>query len=208
MKFKVIVFLSAGVFALASCDNSATSDASTKDTTASTTTTTATTEPTSTSTTNDVTANVPPPARTNFESRYPQASNAKWSHYEPVQWDEGEWNTDWMSNMDTSDYQVDFNWEGMDYTAWYDNGEWIGSSAHLTDNSKLPKAVNDAIHAKYSDYTIKEVDKENDKNKTVYEVKMENGKDKMKVHFDENGKVVKAKGKVQGEKVKAKEDTK
>jgi len=207
MKSTMIVLLSAGVFAFAACDNTATSDANGKDTTASTTTTTTSTEPTSTTTT-DVSARVPQPARTNFESRYPQASNIRWEQYEPMTWDEGEWNTDWMGTMDTSDYQVDFNWEGMDYTAWYDNGEWVGSSAVMTDNSKLPKAVNDAIHAKYSDYTIKEVDKENDKNKTVYEVKMERGKDKMKVHFDENGNVVKAKGKVQGEKVKAKEDTK
>ena len=206
MKSTLIVLLSAGVFAFTACDNTATSDANDKDTTASTTTTTTTTEPTSTTT--DVSANVPQPARTNFESRYPQASNIKWERYEPMTWDEGEWNADWMGTMDTSDYQVNFNWEGMDYTAWYDNGEWIGSSAHLTDNSKLPKAVNDAIHAKYSGYTIKEVDKENDKNKTVYEVKMEKGTDKMKVHFDENGKVVKAKGRVDGEKVKAKEDTK
>ena len=206
MKSTLIVLLSAGVFAFTACDNAATSEASDKDTSASMTTTTASTEPTSTS--NDVSATVPQPARTNFESRYPQASNVRWDYYEPMQWEEGEWNTDWMSNMDTTDYQVNFNWDGMDYIAWYDNGEWIGSTARMTDNSKLPKAVNDAIHERYSGYTIKEVDKENDKNKTVYEVDLEKGTDKLKLHFDENGKVMKAKGKVEGEKVKAKDDTK
>ncbi len=205
MKSTLIALLGAGVFAFAACDNTATSDASDKDTTASTTTATTTTEP---ATSNDVSARVPQPARTSFESRYPQATNVKWVSYEPVQYDEADWNGDWFTNMDTSDYQVNFNWEGMDYTAWYDNGEWIGSTARMTDNAKLPKAVNDAIHERYSDYTITEVDKENDKNKTVYEVDLERGKDKLKLHFDETGKVVKAKGKVQGEKVKAKEDTK
>jgi len=53
-----------------------------------------------------------------------------------------------------------------------------------------------------------EVDKENDKNRTVYEVDLEKGSDKMKVHFDENGKAVKAKGRVGGEKVKSKEKSK
>jgi hypothetical protein len=204
MKSTLIVLLSAGVFALAACDNAATSDANDKDTTASTTTTTSTESGYNT----DVAANVPQPARTNFDSRYPQASNVRWSQYEPVQYDETDWQADWMTTMDTSDYQVNFNWDGMDYIVWYDNGEWLGSSARMTDNSKLPKAVNDAIHDRYSGYTIKEVDKENDKNKTVYEVDLEKGADKLKLHFDENGNVTKAKGKVDGEKVKAKDDTK
>jgi hypothetical protein len=204
MKSTLIVLLSAGVFALAACDNAATSDANDKDTTASTTTTTSTESGYNT----DVAANVPQPARTNFDSRYPQASNVRWSQYEPVQYDETDWQADWMTTMDTSDYQVNFSWDGMDYIVWYDNGEWLGSSARMTDNSKLPKAVNDAIHDRYSGYTIKEVDKENDKNKTVYEVDLEKGADKLKLHFDENGNVTKAKGKVDGEKVKAKDDTK
>ena len=206
MKSTLLVLLSAGVFAFSACDNAATTDTKQQDTTSSATTTTTTTEPTSSTT--DVSANVPQPARTSFESRYPQASSVKWSRYEPTTYDEADWQSDWWKNMDTSDYQVQFNWEGMDYTAWYDNGEWIGSSARMTDNAKLPKAVNDAIHSRYSDYTIKEVDKENDKNKTVYEVDLEKGNDKLKLHFDENGNVVKGKGKVQGEKVKAKDDSK
>ena len=204
MRSTLMVLLGAGALAFASCGDNATTEATDKDSTTNVTTT-STTQPASD---NDVVANVPQPARTNFESRYPQATNVKWQRYEPVQYDEGEWNSDWMTNMDTSDYQVNFNWEGMDYIVWYDNGEWLGSTARLTDNAKLPKAVNDAIHEKYADYTIKEVDKENDKNKTVYEVDLERGKDKLKLHYDENGKVVKAKGKVNGEKVKAKEDTK
>ncbi len=206
MKSSLIILLAAGSLALGSCaNNGENSTADTKDTASTTTTTTDAVQPT---TTNDVSANVPQPARTNFESRYPQANNVKWSRYEPMTFDDSDWRNDWMTNMDTSDYQVNFNWEGMDYTAWYDNGDWIGSTARMTDNSKLPKAVNDAIHKSYSDYTIKEVDKGNDKNRTVYEVDLEKGSDKMKVHFDENGKAVKAKGRVNGQKVKEKENTK
>jgi hypothetical protein len=204
MKSALFVFLAGGLFSLASCaDNAGTSDADTKDTTASSTSSTV--EP---ATSNDASASVPQPARTSFETRYPQATNVKWVYYEPKTVEPDAWYADWMTNLDTTDYQVNFTWDGMDYVAWYDNGEWIGSSARMTDNSKLPKAVNDAIHARYPDYTITEVDKQNDKDRTVYEVDLEKGSDKLKIHFDENGKSLKAKGKVDGQKVKAKEDTK
>ena len=209
MKSSLIILLAAGSLAFGSCaNNGENSTADTKDSSSTTTTTTETGAGVQPTTTNDVSANVPQPARTSFESRYPQAKNVKWSRYEPTSFNDSDWNYDWMSKMDTSDYQVNFNWEDMDYTAWYDNGEWIGSTARMTDNSKLPKAVNDAIHSQYADYTIKEVEKGNDKNHTVYEVDLEKGSDKMKVHFDENGKAVKAKGRVDGQKVKEKEKTK
>ena len=207
MKSPLIACLLGGAVYLASCsnNNSATTE-ETKDTSTSATTTSSATPASSES--DKTYSNVPQATRSSFETKYPQASNVRWESYNPADTLSDEWMSDWMTNMDTTDYQVNFNWDGMDYVAYYDNGDWIGSTARMTDNSKLPKAVNDAIHQRYANYTIKEVDKENDKNKTVYEVEMENGKDKMKVHFDENGNAVKAKGKVGGQKVKAKEDTK
>lgn len=78
----------------------------------------------------------------------------------------------------------------------------------MKDHSKLPAAVNNAIQSQFADYKIVEVDKEHDKDRTTYEVDLEKGEDKMKVHFDENGKVVKKKGKVNGEKTKEKEEDK
>lgn len=206
MKSLLIALLFGGSAYLASCsNNSSTSTEESKDTTTKATSTSSEIQPSSE---NNTYANVPEPARTQFETKYPKATNVKWTHYEPNEMAPDEWTSDWMSTLDTSDYQVNFNYDSMDYTAWYDNGEWIGSTSRMTDNSKLPKAVNDAIHEKYPNYTIKEVDKENDKNQTVYEVDMENGKDKMKVHFDENGNAVKSKGKVGGQKIKEKEKTK
>jgi len=202
MRSTFLLLLGAGLVALSSCADNGTSDKDTKDTTATSSTTV---QP---ATDNDAYASVPQPARTSFESRYPQASNVKWEKYEPVTYDASDWDAEWMANMDTTDYQVNFNWDGMDYIAWYDNGEWLGSSTRLTDHAKLPKAVNDAIHERYPDYTIKEVDKQNDKDRTVYEVDLEKGSDKLKIHYDENGKSLKAKGRVDGQKVKAKEDTK
>jgi hypothetical protein len=210
MKSLFIALLFGGSAYMVSCSNNGTATTEeTKDTTTNANTTASASSTSQPSASNDTYANVPQPARTQFETKYPQATNVRWAHYQPN--DEmmsDEWTSDWMSNLDTSDYQVSFNYDSMDYVAWYDNGEWIGSTARMSDNAKLPKAVNDAIHNKYANYTIKEVDKENDKNQTVYEVDLENGKDKMKVHFDENGNVVKTKGKVGGQKVKEKEKTK
>jgi hypothetical protein len=208
MRASFIGLLAIAAVGLASCANNSSTDADAKDTATTTGNTDTASSTAQRASANDVSANVPEPARTNFESRYPQANNVRWVRYQPQDMETtDDWSHGW-SGLDTSDYQVDFNWEGMDYMAWYDNGEWVGSSARMTDNSKLPKAVNDAIHERYSDYTIKEVDKENDKDRTSYEVDLENGKDKLKLHFDENGKVMKGKGKVSGQKVKAKDDTK
>jgi len=208
MKLLAVAFLVGGTVSFTSCSNNNTASEETKDTTVNTTTS-ATSAATPASTENDTAfSNVPQPTRTNFQTKYPQASNVKWAKYQPGDISNDEWTSEWMTNLDTSDYQVNFNWDGMDYTAYYDNGDWIGSTARMADNSKLPKAVNDAIHEHYPNYTIKEVDKENDKNQTVYEVDLVNGKDKLKIHFDENGNAVKTKGKVGGQKVKVKEDTK
>ena len=192
----LILFFSLGitVFASSCADNSSSTDVKEDSTN---TTTVSTTVPDS-----DAYAGVPQPTRTSFETKYPKASNVKWTKYTPpadVQVDAADWNY----KLDTSDYVVMFNWDGYDYTAWYDDSMWVMSSARI-DNSKLPKAVNDAIHAQYADYTITEVDKENDKNQTRYEVDLTKGSEKIKVTFTEDGKVVKKKG----SDGKTKEDTK
>ena len=64
------------------------------------------------------------------------------------------------------------------------------------------------LRAQFAGYEITEVDKEHDKDRVTYEVELKKGDDKLKVHFDENGKVVKKKGKIAGEKTKEKEEDK
>lgn len=171
---------------LSSCgENSSTGDED-KDTLTTTTTTSA----------NNSYASVDVPAntRTTFETRYPNASNVQWRRYsnEPVtvvEWDLTGWPT-----LDTNDYYVTFDWEGYPYYAWYDeSGNWIGASSTMKDHSQLPSAVNNAIKSQYPGYTIVEVDKENDKNRTAYEVELEKGESKVKVLYGENGSVIKKK---------------
>ncbi len=151
----------------------------------------------------DAYAGVPQSNRTSFEARYPNASNVKWSKYSRDA-NRTPDASDWDYKLDSSDYVVYFNWDGQDYTSWYDDTSWIRTTAKVSDHSKLPKAVNDAIHNKFADYTITSVDKENDKNETRYEVELEKGGNKVKVTIAEDGRIVKQKG----DEGKAKEDTK
>jgi len=117
--------------------------------------------------------------------------------------------TDWNYGLDTNDYVVMFNWDNADYYAWYDDGNWIRASTPMKDHSKLPAPVNNTIRNQFAGYEIVEVDKENDKDRTVYEIELKKGdEDKMKLTIAEDGTVMKKKGKVDGEKVKEKVDQK
>lgn len=199
MKSTFMVLAAALSFSIMSCnDNASTADEAKKDSNTVTTT----------ENTTVTTVEVPPATKTSFETKYPGATNVKWTHYEPVADRSTVDPADWNYNLDTSDYQVVFNWNGDDYYAWYDDGNWIRATTAVKDNSKLPVTVNATIKAQFPGYEIVEVDKENDKDRTTYEVELKKGDDKMKVHIDENGKIVKEKGKVNGEKVKVKEEDK
>jgi Putative beta-lactamase-inhibitor-like, PepSY-like len=202
MKVQILLLAAGLSFGMMACnDNATTADESKKDSSVTVTSTE------NTPVNNNVGVDVPQPTRTAFETKYPKATNVKWSRYEPetgVTPDPADWNY----KLDTSDYVVNFNLDGEDYYAWYDDGAWVRATSPVKDHSKLPAAVNEAIRSQYAGYDITEVDKENDKDRTTYEVDLKKGDDKMKVHFDENGKVVKAKGRVDGKKVKEKEEDK
>lgn len=172
---------------LASCGENSTTKDTDEDTATVTTTTTDNT------TAANYTVEVPATTRTTFETKYPSATNVRWSRYNsevvPVEWDLAGWPT-----LDTSDFYVQFDWEGNNYYAWYDeNGNWIGTTYTVTDHSKLPTTVNNAIKSQYPGYTIVEVDHEMDKNRSAWEVELQKGDQKVKILVDENGKVIKKK---------------
>lgn len=203
MKSKFLMLAAGLSFGMLACNDSASTADEAKDTT-----TVVTTSTENTPVDNNPVVDIPPATRTSFEAKYPNASNVKWSRYKPETDRAAMDPSDWNYSLDTSDYEVMFNWNGEDYYAWYDDGSWIRAASPVKDHSKLPAAVNEAIRNQYADFKIVEVDKEHDKDRTTYEVDLEKGSDKMKVHFDENGKVIKKKGKVNGEKVKEKEEDK
>ncbi len=172
--------LTAGII---SCGNNSTETTNTDSTitTGSDTAMTTTTDATSSIT-------VPDNTRTAFETKYTGASNVRWTRQ----------NRDaalTSTAPDSMDYQVQYRWNDMDYTTWYEyDGDWIVTTAKVPSD-KLPAAVNNAISSKYPGYTVTEVDMENDKNMTSYEVDLEKGTEKKTIHFSESGQELKKKEK-------------
>lgn len=181
---------------------------STKETTDTDTVNTSVTTPESTTvstTTSTTSIDVPEPTRTAFQTKYPNATNVTWRKYEPndaIEWDWTGWPT-----MDTGDYVVSYNWDGTEYWTWYDDkNNWVGTVSPVTDHASLPAAVNKTVQTEFAGYTITNVDKENDKNRTAYEIEMSKGDDRMKALIAENGKVIKKKS-VSADGTKTKEKT-
>lgn len=134
------------------------------------------------------TITVPDNTRTTFETKYKGATNVTWSRQNR--------NAAVTTSPDSMDYQVVYRWNDMDYTTWYDwDGDWIVTTAKIS-NDKLPAAVNNVINTKYPGFTITEVDMENDKNMTSYEVDLEKGTEKKTIHFSPEGKELKTKEKM------------
>ncbi|MDB5201122.1 MAG: hypothetical protein JWQ27_531 [Ferruginibacter sp.] len=132
------------------------------------------------------TEQVPDSVRKSFTVKYPKAQKAVWMQYEPIESDD--------MKMDDQYYYVRFNNNGADYTSWYNNrGEWVKTSTRITGNPNLPDAVNQTINAQYPGYTIVEIDKENDKDRDMYEIELHKGEEKAKLKILPNGEIFKRK---------------
>lgn len=138
-----------------------------------------------------------------FQTRYPTASDVVWYHYSPRENVEI-LPSDWDYNLDATDYEVRFMSDGTEYVAWYDNGTWVRSEAYMFDASKLPNPINAAITKEYNGYTIKDVEREDYSNQVLYEVELQKGSNKCKIHYAADGSVMKKKCKVDGVKTKTK----
>ena len=182
MKKKWIVIV-AGGFLLAACGDNSTETTYNEKTTDVAPTTNAT--PT-------VTPEYNPPDNTRvaFQTKYPNATDVSWSAYKPYERINWEW-TGWPS-MDTSYYAVNYKIDNRNFWSWWDrNNNWIGSSSVVEDSTMLPDAVKKTLKNSYAGYTIKSIDEENDKNRTVYEIKLEKGEAIAKILVDKNGKILK-----------------
>lgn len=153
-----------------------------------------TTTSTTSTTAHEAHAIVPAGINTTFMAQYPTATNVVWSPYEqvaiPIDWDLTGWAT-----MDAGDYVARFDMDGQKYYAWYDaNGDWIGTAVSFSDPSALPQAVKDVLNTKYSGYNVESIQRETEKNRTAYEIKLKrNDDDKVKLLIDENGAILKEK---------------
>ena len=130
---------------------------------------------------------------TDFTTRFPNSSEVVWYRYTPD--DRVEiLPTDWDYNMDASDYEVRFKMDGTDYQAWYNDGKWVRSeAAMMTNTSKLPANINDLLKTQYAGYTIKDVETEQNSNRTIYEIELAKGNEKRKVHYTSEGAIIKKK---------------
>jgi hypothetical protein len=183
MKHHFHLLVVAGMVLLTSCKNNSASNQDTGDTT-----TTVTTSTTDQAMLDNVT--VPVPVRTDFDTKFPQASNIRWQYHRPDLAD-FEWDWSGWPAMDDKDYVASFNWDGNEYWAWYDqDGNWIGTVNRIADHSTLPASVNDAVRNNYSGASIVRADRENDKNRTAYEIELDNG---TKLLIDDNGNILKKK---------------
>jgi uncharacterized membrane protein YkoI len=128
-----------------------------------------------------------------FTTRFPNASEVVWYRYNP---DErvDVLPTDWDYNMDASDYEVRFKMDGTDYQAWYNDGKWVRSeSTMMANTSKLPANINDMLKTQYAGYTVKDVETEQNSNRTIYEIELAKGNEKCKVHYTSEGAIIKKK---------------
>ena len=132
-----------------------------------------------------------PPAQiqTSFSTKYPNASNVKWYRYTPAKTVEPGF---WYSTLDANDYYVSFNWNDADYIAWYDNENWVYSTTSI-DNTEIPANVRNVINTQYPGYIITDVDMERDNKQELYEVKLQKGNERVNIHFNPQGAVVKKK---------------
>ena len=166
-------------------DNTANSDSTGVRGSSSTTTTTTTTSKT---------VQVSPTVQNSFAKSYPTVQNVEWVKYEPVpEFEPSDWEMLGWNTPDTSDFAANFVEDSMKYTSWYTpQGDLIGSMA-VVDSTNLPALVNTSLHTQYVDYNIGSVIKIKDKKGTGYKIKLNNGKDKVKILVDENGKILKVK---------------
>ncbi len=130
---------------------------------------------------------------TDFTTRFPNSSEVVWYRYNPDDRIDV-LPTDWDYNMDASDYEVKFKMDGTDYQAWYNDGKWVRSEAVLMGNtSKLPANITDMLKTQYAGYTIKDVETEQNSNRTIYEIELAKGNEKCKVHYTSEGAIIKKK---------------
>lgn len=140
--------------------------------------------------TDHTTVVVPEATQQAFQAKYPTATNVSWNRYYPYEMIDWGW-TGWPV-LDTTSYFVTYTDNGTEYNTWFtEKNEWVGTVYHLNDEKGLPQKVVDVLNKNYSGYTVVAVSKENDKNRTAYEIKMEKGDDTAKLLIDENGNIMK-----------------
>ena len=110
-----------------------------------------------------------------FNTKFPKATNVKWSKEKPTEWEA----------------EFTFNGEKVSANFAVIDGAWLETEEAIKV-STLPKAVTDAITAKFKNWVITGADKtESAKDGSIYEADLAMGKLKKDVAFKADGTMVK-----------------
>lgn len=109
-----------------------------------------------------------------FTKKFPTATKVSWGKESAKEW------------------EAEFSLDGIKISAvFFQNGKWL-ETEQMVKASELPKAVADAIKAKYSGWTIAEADKtESAKLGAIYEADLKKGMSKKAVAIKADGTFVK-----------------
>ena len=109
-----------------------------------------------------------------FDKKFPTATKISWGKESAKEW------------------EAEFSLDGIKISAvFFQNGKWL-ETEQMVKASELPKAVADAIKAKYSGWTIAEADKtESSKLGAIYEADLKKGMSKKAVAIKADGTFVK-----------------
>lgn len=115
----------------------------------------------------------PQVVKTAFDAKFPSATKVSWGKESAKEW------------------EADFVFEGTKISAVFnEDGTWMETEKKIY-TADLPKAVLDAIRAKYVGWRIVEVDKtESAKHGSIYEADLKKGTKKKGVAFKEDGTLV------------------
>lgn len=117
---------------------------------------------------------VPAAVMTSFKTKFPSVTKSNWE----------------MESA--SEYEADFDMKGKKHSAKFDkSGNWIETETEIKV-AALPKAISAAIAKEFVGYKVEEAEKaETAANGTVYEVKVEKGKEFYDVQVSSSGKILK-----------------
>lgn len=108
-----------------------------------------------------------------FVQKFPEASKAIWEKENEQEW------------------EAEFKLDGVEYSAKFlADGTWKETEQEIKV-AQLPVPVQDAMKAQFADYKIKEAELAETSDGTVFELEIQNGKEKLEVVFSPSGELLK-----------------
>ncbi len=115
---------------------------------------------------------LPGEVKTNFDQKFSQARNVKWSMENEKEW------------------EAEFVLDGHNMSASFDpSGKWLETEKELK-NEDLPSAVMKVIHTQFPDYKLTEPEQIEKPGFSGYEAELKKGDQTLEVVFSANGDIV------------------